>query len=895
MKKVGDERKPSTLVSLRKTVLATVVVTSILGFSGIASVYKIFPDGVEHGIWTTARDNGFAVMREDTRLRETVTRLPKYIDRLMSRPDLPTLSFDIKFVDMQKLEAKRIAAVKAGLLEASDDDYVSATITGPEGSVRAKLRLKGDNIDHLGSRKWSMRIHVKGDEQIFGLRHFSIQHPKTRGFYAENLFHETLRDFDILVPRYSFVNVVINGDSIGIMAMEEFFSKELLERQGRKEGVMLKFDEFFRWNARDMKNFRASQNYTGPFESYLNAGLHVFQSAAISKSPELKRQLRLAIGLMRGFLNGEIEASKAFDVERLGAYLAASEFWGAAHPVHWTNLRFYFNPLTLKLEPIAYDANIQTRSPIGRSIARNPIVVRMVRDRAVYEAFKNSHSQLVEQFEEGNLLGRLREVEGPLLDILRSEFFMLEPFDAEIVRSRARSFANVLRPDIVLARTPIYLHAYFVSDEQGDYLEVLNALPHDVEVKEIFWADEFGSRSQFNAVQPVELPLSLPITEIGGIPESIRIDYLSTSENEGRSLHVVASLVGFAQTIDVIAGQNFPPITASLMPEANISQVLRDHAFLELAPDGKTIEIQPGTWDVDGGIIIPVGYDLVIGPGTTLRFGQSASMIVYGATRFLGVRDGRIILEGKKVPTSKPGHWQGILVFGALSRSIWSYVTVRNTTGIDSPNLKLTGGITFYKSDVTIRNSKISGSSGEDALNIVHSNFYIDKVEIIDTLSDGFDADFSTGTIRSSTFADIGTAGGGDGFDVSGSDVKVFGTRFENIGDKAMSVGEGSNLTARDILIERSPIGIASKDGSNVTVSDSTIRLASYAALMSYTKKAEYGSASLSATNVKVENSARVSQVQAGNVLTINGETMSAEKFDVNALYQTVMKPGIER
>ena len=101
-------------------------------------------------------------------------------------------------------------------------------------SIKVKLRLKGDWTDHLEGKKWSFRIHVKGKDQLFGMRRFSIQHPKVRGYYSEPLFMETLRHVGVLAPRYFFINVVINGDDLGIMALEEHFSKELLEFNEQK-------------------------------------------------------------------------------------------------------------------------------------------------------------------------------------------------------------------------------------------------------------------------------------------------------------------------------------------------------------------------------------------------------------------------------------------------------------------------------------------------------------------------------------------------------------------------------------------------------------------------------------------------------------------------------------
>ena len=55
------------------------------------------------------------------------------------------------------------------------------------------------------------------------------------------------------------------------------------------------------------------------------------------------------------------------------------------------------------------------------------------------------------------------------------------------------------------------------------------------------------------------------------------------------------------------------------------------------------------------------------------------------------------------------------------------------------------------------------------------------NITIKNTTSDGFDSDFSSGTIENSRFENIGSQGGGDGVDVSGSKVTVINSYFENI------------------------------------------------------------------------------------------------------------------
>ena len=76
---------------------------------------------------------------------------------------------------------------------------------------------------------------------------------------------------------------------------------------------------------------------------------------------------------------------------------------------------------------------------------------------------------------------------------------------------------------------------------------------------------------------------------------------------------------------------------------------------------------------------------------------------------------------------------------------------------------------------------------------------------------------------------------------------------MENIGDKGISAGEGSNVVGKNIQILNAEIGVASKDESiveinNITVQDSKI---GYSA---YQKKSEFGTAKLLLSESKILN-----------------------------------------
>jgi hypothetical protein len=327
------------------------------------------------------------------------------------------------------------------------------------------------------------------------------------------------------------------------------------------------------------------------------------------------------------------------------------------------------------------------------------------------------------------------------------------------------------------------------------------------------------------------------------------------------------------------------------IPTSSVKEQLERHPFLEADADTRTLGVVPGSWLVRVPLVVPRGYRLRVAAGTTLRFAAEAGLISHGPLLFEGAADAPIVLRGAG-GEGQHATWQGVAVLRADAPSRWVHVTVRDTIGIRRPGWELTGGVTFYRSDVAMERCVFRGNRGEDALNIVHSRFQMEDTRIVDAVSDGLDVDFSQGIIAEGLFEHLGRSGGGDGVDASGSSIEIRGTRFREIADKAVSVGENSQVSASRLTIEGAGTGAASKDGSHLDISDSVAQGIRHAVLMAYVKKAEFGPGRIDARDLSLDGHAPAARAQKGSVITVDGNRVADEDLDVEALYRTIMKPG---
>ncbi len=320
------------------------------------------------------------------------------------------------------------------------------------------------------------------------------------------------------------------------------------------------------------------------------------------------------------------------------------------------------------------------------------------------------------------------------------------------------------------------------------------------------------------------------------------------------------------------------------------SPLKKGRDFLVHDGDAKELRVTAGDHTVGRDLVVPIGVTLVIPAGTTLRFAAAAAIVAHGPIRFTGTAEAPVILR----PGDDKKGWQGIAVVRAGARSTVQHTRFVHTTGVAKPGWTLTGGVTFYESDVDILAATFKNHDGEDALNIVRSDFTVAKTAFDTTLSDAFDSDFSTGRITDTSFTNIGTAGGGDAVDTSGSTVEISGVTFRKVSDKSISVGEASTVTVRDVTIEDTGTGLASKDRSMLTATKVLIRGARFAPLTAYIKKPEYGGATIIADDISIEGGKQESLVQLGSRIVLAGNEITAQVLDIDALYDTVMKKGAQ-
>ena len=463
------------IISKRTSILIAIVIVAILIiFSGI----KLKPVVKQY-----ISSLGYNAFGQRT---THYSALSNYLQSMLgANKDMDIYNINIYMKDkhQDKIVKKRNEALDVGVLKKHKNDVVPASINNIDG----KIRLKGDWTSHLEHKnKWSYRIKLQ-DNTLFGMNEFSIQHPKQREFQAEPVFFSILKDLGVIVPKYIFASVRVNGDDLGIMAIEQHFSNKMLEYNGREPGVILKFNENLLWDSR-------IKGGSPIYEDFRNSEIDAFGKKNIRSDSALLKKFNIGKELLLNFKTGMQSPHKVFDAEKMGTYLAVIDVFGARHALFWHNLRFYLNS-DLKLEPIAFDASMDYREGLeDRSSEREEFSRILLSDRVIMSEYKKSLFKIKQYLENGSDIYNLDQYYS---NQLKSEFFYVPRFDFNDLKYRLyqvmldtiKSVNYDKKYDI--AHADIIISALGSNEHTANKVTLENISPYLVKIERI--TDDKGS------------------------------------------------------------------------------------------------------------------------------------------------------------------------------------------------------------------------------------------------------------------------------------------------------------------------------------------------------------------------------------------------------------------
>ncbi|MDC0197991.1 CotH kinase family protein, partial [Candidatus Thioglobus sp.] len=663
--------------------------------------------------------------------------------------------------------------------------------------------------------------------------------PTSRNNVVEWIGHALEEKEGLIALRYFFIELALNGENLGVYAIEEHFNKELLENRRSREGII----------------FSAKPNQ-----------IKIFNEKKISKDLNKKNQIRFLQSALQSVKNNELEIERIFDLEKFASHFAIIDLMDGYHAVG-DNSIYYLNPVTNLIEPITREYNSLRYSDGQPNVEK--LMIDLYQGEGESWAFANKLFKNNE-FTEKYLIKLSRLSNKQYLD----EFF------EEIDEDLSQQINIIYREDPFYKFPKEYLYerqgqikAWLNKDlmivanvnEDNDSLlsvRVKNDSPFPIELIKIFSTNQSFELFLDNIVLPrSEISLSIESEQ------NININEL----NYSYQIHGIQNL---PRDSIVVPKSFIRELTLSKLWNTS-NEYLFNNSDIKVDYSNNIIFFDNKVHDIEKDIFIPENFIVKGKPGLILNLLNGASIYSKSAFNF----NGSIIDPIKFTSSDRKGG--GLVIISPKTESIFINTIFEHLT---SPNLGssgLTASITIYDTDASFHDCILAMNESEDFLNLINSKYELSNLDFKSVKSDAFDSDYSNGIIINSIFTDIGN----DAMDFSGSISELSEIRIDGVGDKVLSAGEKSKISGKHIDILNAEIGITSKDLSevdliNVKIKDTRLGFAVFQ------KKAEYGPSKAKVAELEMTNVDFVHLVDLNSTLNLNGKDVINKRPKVeNFLY----------
>ena len=775
---------------------------------------------------------GFSLYEIDDYLK-TKIQVAKH---LIIKNDLQNVSLFIDQENLYNLEMqrkKKLGRIKND--EINFENMSKAKMIFNDKTLRIKLRVKGDRMIHWYKKnETSYKIDIIGKDRFKGLEEFSIQKPITRNYIYEYIFHKLLENQNLISLKYLFVNLRINDGENSIYAVEEGFSKELIERNKRRNGPIFGIDENVGVTYPNVLYDLYSKNY------WINNHADLTENAFI-KLNNLKKN--------------NIEISKIFDLRKWAKYFAIIELTNGWHGAISKSVKLYYNPASGKFEPIGFDAHIIPNNP-------NKFILLDLLD-------KNNRNCIGVCYDREWFFSFLKKNDGSL----NKDFINLyiEELNEVISKSYMDEFFKNYKKKIEYYNSQLNTEN-FKKDIGGMYKGLGNYIYDDRFIfKRISYLKE--RLKNINKINNLQIFIKNNFINFDNQDLFFFKKVNEVCDEKGiQSYYVTKNIsIKYLENCKYYIGDNRVIFNNSTNISSNLENINMDYNNFQKL---KELELKDGVFYLNQNLIIDKNYvfpknnTLIINKGVKIDFADDFILKSYGSIKFQGTKKEPILVNSK----GKKGS-----IILSNNDYLLKNVIINNLSYPKDKNRILHGGVNLINSNAKILSAEIKNSKSEDAINFVSSNVYIEDLKIENILSDGIDVDF--GNLKFDNIFCVNVKN--DCLDLSNANFEGQNLIAISVNDKGLSVGENSTGNIKNLLFEKNRLGIAVKDGSKLNLNQVKFSDNQYDIAV-FKKKEEYESASLKIDNISDHNKSKVYLGKKNSILS--NHTLKINKVKNNYL-----------
>lgn len=710
--------------------------------------------------------------------------LDKYIDILMIKtksiiikPKIENITLEVNQKVILQLEKQRQIKLKK---ELNEPKFLMHNIMIKNGDkkLQGKIRIKGDRPIHWQDKhKTSYKIDMRKNDRIWGLEEFSIHKPIARNYTYEYLFHKFLEEAGLLSLKYFFVNLYFNDENRGLYAVEESFSKELLERQKKRNGPIFGVEEEFYFN-------------------YPNIHYDLYSSQFwLNEHPNL---VKSAFSILNYQKDNEKDFNTFdyFDLDKWARFFAVIDITGTFHGSMTKSVKLFFNPTQGKFEPIGFDGHYMD------NIFSDFILADFIQEGKINCSF------LCQERDWYNKFFKLQNGELNYEFIEKYVFYLKKYSNLNFLKD----FLDKNKKEIDRINTLIYSEKS--SPDRGLWKGVSTFIYDD----QLLYKRSKLIEKRMNSVKFQNYKFSLKkdnlIIKDTHSKFPIHMSALDCTSLKQTNFYIAGSMkIILPNECNKISLKNYNDEDKLFLLNEDLSMskdkiFFLDKKFDDLSDNANVETISKNNFIISKNIElsknthIPKNLNFLIEEGVIINVIKNSILFVEGNIQFIGKDKNKITIQSDGT---------GSIIF--LNNSVDIKNMIVENLGYPKLNKYiLYGGVNFINTNLNLENILVKNSQSEDGINIVDSNASLKNISFDNIQSDAVDIDFGLVKFNNIMCSNVKN----DCLDISGSNIIGKVLNVNKSDDKGLSVGENSKVEIRNLTVENSKIGFAVKDGSDV-------------------------------------------------------------------------------
>ena len=254
----------------------------------------------------------------------------------------------------------------------------------------------------------------------------------------------------------------------------------------------------------------------------------------------------------------------------------------------------------------------------------------------------------------------------------------------------------------------------------------------------------------------------------------------------------------------------------------------------------REITLAQGAHDLQGDLVFPAGYDVVIEGGTELRLGPGVVMLIRGGLTMAGLAGNPVIV--RPIDAGQPFGAVAVLGDGSQRTTI-RYLDLSGGSDAWVRGARFSGALSIhYQRDVEVSHVSIHGNHGDSGLSIKYSRGLLADSVFTGNRVNQLGLDYFDGVVRGNRLAgSVATGRNASGLDASGSRVVATGNEFSGFIETGVRVGESSGVLFAANTWRDNALAMAVTDLSTVYLHDDNVFSTNDLDVSAFLRKPHFG------------------------------------------------------